>query len=207
MESIIEKYFPGLTEDQKRKFEQLGELYNSWNSRVNLISRNDIEHLYERHILHSLVIAKFIRFSNGTRVMDLGTGGGFPGVPLAIFFPEVSFTLIDSISKKIRVVSDIISHLNITNTNAICSRAEDISGSFDYVVSRATAPLNELYKWSRKLIHNNQKNAIPNGIICLKGGDLTEELKPFRGRTELVPVSLYFNEPFFETKQLVFVAM
>ena len=207
MDPLLEKYFPGLSVDQKKKFEHLEELYISWNARVNLISRTDISHLYERHILHSLAIANFIRFNKGTRVMDLGTGGGFPGIPLAIFFPEASFTLVDSISKKIKVVSDVISELKISNAAAVCSRAEETTGSFDYVVSRATAPLNELYKWSRKLISKTQINAIPNGIICLKGGDLTLELKPFLGRTEVTPVSLYFDEPFFETKQVVFLAV
>ena len=194
---LIEKYFPSLTATQKRNFESLGDLYSSWNSRVNLISRSDISHLYERHILHSLAIAKFIKFQSGSAIMDLGTGGGFPGIPLSLIFPEVNFTMVDSIAKKVRVVSEIITELKLKNATAVCSRAEELNGSFDFVVSRATAPLNELYKWSRLLISKQQKNAVPNGIICLKGGDLTLELLPFKGRTEVVPLSSYFEEPFF----------
>ena len=205
--NIIEKYFPALTATQKSSFEKLGELYADWNSKVNLISRTDIEHLYERHVLHSLAIAKFIKFSQGTKIMDLGTGGGFPAIPLSILFPEVSFTLVDSIAKKIKVVSAIISELNLTNASAVCSRAEELKGSYDYVVSRATAPLSDLYKWSRLQINTRQQNAIPNGIICLKGGDLTKELQPFKGRVEVVPLTSIFSEPFFETKQLVFLAV
>lgn len=183
----------------------LGPLYEEWNARVNLISRNDISHLYERHLLHSLAIAKFISFQPGAHVMDIGTGGGFPGIPLAILFPETNFTLVDSIGKKIRVVEDIIQRLELTNVKAICDRAENITGQFDYVVSRATAPLHDLFKWSRLRIAKKQQHAMPNGIICLKGGDLEEELKPFKGLTEVLPVSNYFKEDFFLTKKIVFL--
>ena len=204
---LIEHYFPDLTAAQKDLFSKLGPVYTEWNSKVNLVSRTDIENLYERHILHSLAIAKFIRFKNETRVLDIGTGGGFPGVPLAILFPEVSFTLVDSIGKKIKVVEDVIQQLGLKNAVAICERAEKLPGEFDYVVSRATAPLGDLYKWSRTKISKKQKNAVPNGIICLKGGDLTAELQPFKGRVEVVNVSDYFKEDYFLTKQLVFLAV
>jgi 16S rRNA (guanine527-N7)-methyltransferase len=203
----IRHYFPAISESTLQLFERLGPLYKDWNSKVNLVSRTDIENLYERHVLHSLAIAKFIRFKNDTHVLDIGTGGGFPGIPLSIMFPEVHFTLVDSIGKKIRVVDDVIKQLELTNASAVCERAEKINGSFDYVVSRATAPLSDLYKWSRTQIVKTQRNAIPNGIICLKGGDLSEELNPFKGRTEVVPLSDYFKEDFFETKQLVFLAV
>lgn len=204
---LIEHYFPSLSADQKNHFEKLGPLFTDWNSKVNLVSRTDIENLYERHILHSLAIATFIKFKPGTRILDIGTGGGFPGIPLAIFFPEVNFTLVDSIGKKIKVVQDIITVLGLKNVSAVCDRAENLPGEFDYSVSRATAPLNDLYKWSRTKISRKQINAIPNGIICLKGGDLTTELQPFKGRTEVVPVSSFFKEPWFETKFLVFLPL
>ncbi|HMT29703.1 MAG TPA: 16S rRNA (guanine(527)-N(7))-methyltransferase RsmG [Bacteroidia bacterium] len=204
---IIFKYFPSLADDARIKFNRLGELYSDWNAKVNLISRTDIEFLYERHVLHSLAIAKFINFKDGTRVMDIGTGGGFPGIPLAIMFPKVQFTLVDSIGKKIKVVEDVIAQLELKNAVAICERAEKVEGKFDYVVSRATAPLGDLYKWSRIKIDPVQKNAIPNGIICLKGGDLTEEIKPFRGRTEMVSISDFFDEDFFLTKKLLFLTI
>jgi len=204
---LIKKYFPNISDEQQLLFSKLGPLYTEWNSKVNLVSRTDIENLYERHILHSLAIAKFIKFLPGTRVMDLGTGGGFPGIPLSIMFPQVTFVLVDSITKKINVVTDIIKSLGLQNASAICARAENLEGEFDYVVSRATAPLNELYKWSRTKISKKQRNAIPNGIICLKGGDLTAELLPFRGRTESVPVGTYFEGEFFSTKHLVFLTM
>ena len=204
---LIHQYFPLLTEDQKVIFSKLGPVYTDWNSKVNLVSRTDIENLYERHVLHSLAIAKFLKFKDGTRILDIGTGGGFPGVPLAIMFPEVSFTLVDSIAKKIKVVQDVIQQLQLKNTIAVCDRAENLTGDFDYVVSRATAPLNDLYKWSRPRISKTQKNAVPNGIICLKGGDLTTELQPFKGRTEVVNVGDYFKEDYFLTKQLVFLAI
>lgn len=205
--SVITQYFPGLSEKAGQQFAQLGVLYPEWNSKINLISRTDIEHLFERHILHSLAIARFVSFKPGTTILDIGTGGGFPGIPLAITFPEVRFTLVDSISKKIMVVTDIIQKLGLTNATAVCSRAENIDDQFDYVVSRATAPLADLYKWSRTKIKSQQINAIPNGIICLKGGDLTDELKPFKGRVEVDEISNYFKEDFFMTKKLVFLAL
>ncbi len=204
---IIFKYFPGLNEVARNKMMLLGGLYQDWNAKVNLISRNDIAFLYERHVLHSLAIAKFINFKDGTRIMDIGTGGGFPGIPLAILFPEVQFIMVDSIGKKIKVVEDVISRLDLKNATAINERAEKIDQKVDYVVSRATAPLSDLYKWSRSKINSVQKNAIPNGIICLKGGDLQEEVKPFLGRTEVVLLSDYFKEDYFITKKLLFLTI
>lgn len=204
---IITKYFNKLPAGADAKFAMLGDLYVEWNAKINLISRKDIEFLFERHVLHSLAIAEFINFKDGTTILDIGTGGGFPGIPLAIMFPNVKFTLVDSIGKKIKVVEDMISRLNLTNATAICDRAENLQGTFDYIVSRATAPLNDLYKWSLPKINKVQKNAIPNGIICLKGGELDEEIKPFKGRTEVVLLSDYFAEEYFLNKKLIFVTI
>jgi len=204
---LIHTNFPNLPVTVLQQFEKLGLIYPEWNAKINLISRTDIEHLYERHILHSLAIAKFNRFLPGTKILDIGTGGGFPGIPLAIFFPEVQFTLVDSIGKKIKVVQDIITQLELKNAIAVCGRVETVEGEFDYAVSRATAPLNELYRWCHTKISRKQQNAIPNGIICLKGGDLKEELRQFKGRTGVVELSGYFNGEFFETKRLVFLTV
>jgi len=203
--SVITKYFKNLDDLQLQRFTQLGALYATWNERVNLVSRKDIEHLYERHILHSLSIARFIKFKPDVKVMDLGTGGGFPGIPLAICFPEVQFTLIDSIAKKMRVVEDLVQVLDLKNVNTIVGRAENIKGSFDYVVSRAVAPLSEIYAWTGKSIAKKQQHAMPNGIICLKGGDLRDELMPFKNRVEVHEIHDWFDEEFFETKKLVYL--
>lgn len=203
--SVITKYFKNLDDLQLQRFTQLGALYATWNERVNLVSRKDIEHLYERHILHSLSIARFIKFKPDVKVMDLGTGGGFPGIPLAICFPEVQFTLIDSIAKKMRVVEDLVQVLDLKNVSTIVGRAENIKGSFDYVVSRAVAPLSEIYTWTGKSIAKKQQHAMPNGIICLKGGDLRDELMPFKNRVEVHEIHDWFDEEFFETKKLVYL--
>ncbi|MFN5223652.1 MAG: 16S rRNA (guanine(527)-N(7))-methyltransferase RsmG [Bacteroidota bacterium] len=203
--SVITKYFKNLDDLQLQRFTQLGALYATWNERVNLVSRKDIEHLYERHILHSLSIARFIKFKPDVKVMDLGTGGGFPGIPLAICFPEVQFTLIDSIAKKMRVVEDLVQVLDLKNVSTIVGRAENIKGSFDYVVSRAVAPLSEIYAWTGKSIAIKQQHAMPNGIICLKGGDLRDELMPFKNRVEVHEIHDWFDEEFFETKKLVYL--
>ena len=199
------KYFPLQEGEMRSRFDAMGALYSEWNSKINLISRSDLSHLYERHILHSLSIAKFITFRPGTRILDVGTGGGFPGIPLAVFFPQCSFVLCDSIGKKIMVVKDVISRLGLQNAEAVNNRAENLGGSFDFVVSRATAPLADLHRWAANQVSRKQQNAIPNGIICLKGGDLKDEIAPFKNRTEVVALSTYFDEPFFETKKLVFL--
>lgn len=197
---IILKYFPKITSHQKDQFDKLGTLYEDWNSKINVISRKDMDHFYERHVLHSLAIAKFISFKQGCRVLDVGTGGGFPGVPLSILFPEVHFTLVDSIGKKIKIVEAVAGELGLTNVKAVNARAETIPGQFDFVVSRATAPLSDLVKWTLQRIHKQGGN----GLIALKGGDLDEELKGFK-KVKTEPVSEYFKEPFFETKQIVFL--
>ena len=202
---IIDKYFPHIGVTERDQLHALGSIYLEWNSKINLVSRKDIDRLFERHVLHSLAIAKFIRFKDGTTVMDLGTGGGFPGIPLAILFPAVSFTLVDSIAKKTMVVQDVASRLSLKNVVALTSRAESVRQSFDFVVSRATAPLSDLYRWSSMNISKKQINAIPNGIICLKGGDLVDELAPFKNRVEVVELTEYYQEEFFETKKLVYL--
>lgn len=202
---IIDKYFPNLGAAQRSQLFALGSLYAEWNSKINVVSRKDIDRLFERHVLHSLAIAKFIRFKDGTAVMDLGTGGGFPGIPLAIMFPAVTFTLVDSIAKKSKVVHDVAERISLTNVLSLTSRAELVRQPFDFVVSRATAPLSDLYQWSAKNIVKKQINAIPNGIICLKGGDLVDELEPFRNRVEVVELTDYYDEEFFQTKKLVYL--
>lgn len=188
---LILKYFPDLTEEQKRQFAALYDLYLDWNSKINVISRKDIENLYEHHVLHSLGIAKVIRFRPGTQIMDLGTGGGFPGIPLAILFPEVYFHLVDSIGKK-----------NVTFRHA---RAEEEKGKFDFVVSRAVMPLTDLLKIIRKNISSKLQNALPNGLICLKGGELGNETMPVKNKTTLWDLKEFFEEEFFETKKVVYV--
>jgi 16S rRNA (guanine527-N7)-methyltransferase len=202
---LIRKYFPVLSSAALQQFEKLFPLYEEWNSKINLISRNDMPYFYERHVLHSLAIAKFIRFREKSTILDIGTGGGFPGIPLAILFPQCRFTLVDSIAKKIRCVHDIVSQMNLSHVTTINDRVEHLNTTFDFAVSRAAAPLGDLHRWSAKIISKKQQNAIPNGIICLKGGDLKEELLPFRNKVEVVAVSDYFQEPFFETKKLVFL--
>lgn len=188
-------------------FEPLIALYKEWNSKVNLISRSDIENLYERHIQHSLAIAKFIQFKPGTQVMDLGTGGGFPGIPLALAFPDVQFTLVDSIGKKIKVVQAIATELKLPNVQAINIRAELVDEKFDFVVTRAVAPLSQLELWSRGKFKKKGINAYPNGIIALKGGDLSEELKPYKKRVWVEPLSTWYDSEFFKTKSIVYLPM
>ncbi len=202
---IIEKYFPNLTEHQKEQFTQLKPLYEEWNAQINVISRKDIESLYERHVLHSLSLAKFITFEPGTKLMDLGCGGGFPGIPLAIFFPEVSFTMIDSIGKKIKVVQEIADAIGLKNVQAYHMRAEKVKGSFDFVITRAVAPMMDLVKWTRKKYIKEQRHAIENGVIALKGGDLSQELASWGNRKTKVNLSDYYEEAFFETKKIIHV--
>ena len=203
---LILKYFPDLTEEQKRQFAALYDLYTDWNSKINVISRKDIENLYEHHVLHSLGIAKVIRFKPGTKVMDLGTGGGFPGIPLAILFPEVQFHLVDSIGKKVRVATEIAGSIGLKNVTTRLARAEEEKQLFDFVVSRAVMPLTDLLKIIRKNISPKQQNALPNGLICLKGGELERETMPVKNKTTMWNLKEFFGEEFFETKKVVYVA-
>jgi 16S rRNA (guanine527-N7)-methyltransferase len=200
---IILKYFPKLNTEQTGLFKQLGSLYAEWNAQINVISRKDIEALYERHVLHSLAIAKFIRFAAGTKILDVGTGGGFPGIPMAIFFPEVQFHLVDSIGKKIKVVKEISSSLGLKNVTSEQIRAEQLTGKYDFVVSRAVTTLPEFVPWVRKIISSKHQNAIPNGILYLKGGNIDSEIHPFRKSIFVQNISEYFDEEYFETKKLV----
>ena len=203
---LILKYFPDLTEEQKRQFAALYDLYTDWNSKINVISRKDIENLYEHHVLHSLGIAKVIRFKPGTKVMDLATGGGFPGIPLAILFPEVQFHLVDSIGKKVRVATEIAGSIGLKNVTTRHARAEEEKQLFDFVVSRAVMPLTDLLKIIRKNISPKQQNALPNGLICLKGGELERETMPVKNKTTMWNLKEFFGEEFFETKKVVYVA-
>ena len=203
---LILKYFPDLTEEQKRQFAALYDLYTDWNSKINVISRKDIDNLYEHHVLHSLGIAKVIRFKPGTKVMDLGTGGGFPGIPLAILFPEVQFHLVDSIGKKVRVATEIAGSIGLKNVTTRHARAEEEKQLFDFVVSRAVMPLTDLLKIIRKNISPKQQNALPNGLICLKGGELERETMPVKNKTTMWNLKEFFGEEFFETKKVVYVA-
>ena len=203
---LLLKYFPELDEKQKEQFAALGELYTDWNAKINVISRKDIGNLYEHHVLHSLGIAKVIHFSPETKIMDLGTGGGFPGIPLAIFFPEVKFHLVDSIGKKVRVASEVANSIGLKNVTFSHARAEEIKDMYDFVVSRAVMPLTDLMKIIRKNFSTHQQNALPNGLISLKGGELEHETMPFRNKTTMWNLSDYFDEDFFETKKVVYVA-
>jgi 16S rRNA (guanine527-N7)-methyltransferase len=203
---IIEDYFK-LTERQAEQFSRLDELYREWNSKINVISRKDIDHLYEHHVLHSLAIAKFLPFMPGTTVLDVGTGGGFPGIPLAILFPECYFVLIDSIGKKIRVASEIARALGLQNVECLQERAEEEKRKFDYAVSRAVMPLPDLVKLVRKNISNKHRNAMPNGVIVLKGGELQAETAPFGKHVEVIPCSTFFREEWFQTKQVIYLPL
>jgi 16S rRNA (guanine527-N7)-methyltransferase len=201
----IQNYFPLLTSKQINQFDALLDLYTEWNEKINVISRKDIQNLYVHHILHSLAIAKFINFVPQTRILDVGTGGGFPGIPLAIFFPELEFVMIDSIGKKIKVVNEVAQAISLTNVEATHTRVQDEKRKYDFVVSRAVMSMTDLVKLVRKNIAPNHKNALNNGLICLKGGDLTDELKPFKNIAESFSLINYFSESFFETKKLVYL--
>ncbi len=206
MEQIL-KYYPNLSEKQKKQFLALYELYLDWNSKINVISRKDIENLYERHVLHSLGIAEFIKFKGGSKILDVGTGGGFPGIPLAILFPDVQFTLIDSIRKKIKVGQEVSNAIGLKNIELKHLRIQEEKEKFDFVVSRAVMLLEDLVKLCKKNILPKDKNAIPNGLICLKGGELEEEVHPFRNIAEIYDLSESYEGEFFETKKVVYVPL
>ncbi|WP_372944508.1 16S rRNA (guanine(527)-N(7))-methyltransferase RsmG [Muriicola sp.] len=199
---LILKYFPELTDTQTRQFTAMAGLYQDWNQKINVVSRKDVDELYLRHILHSLGIAKVISFLPGSRVLDVGTGGGFPGIPLAVLFPETQFTLVDSIGKKIKVVKEVIDGLGLNNVNAVHSRVEELQGSFDFIVSRAVAAMPSFVRWVDGRIRQKSVHPLKNGILYLKGGDLTEELQGF-SKAHIYPLSEYFKEDFFDTKVVV----
>lgn len=202
---IIHKYFTELSEEQQQQFVQLKPLYEEWNAKINVISRKDMGDFYERHVLHSLAIAKRITFTKGTEILDVGTGGGFPGIPLAVYFPECSFTLVDSIGKKIKVVQEVVNVLGLKNVIAKQIRAEELKGNYDFVVSRAVTQMKDFVPWVRGKFKKHSKNNLANGILYLKGGDLTEELASFE-KAEVTDISKYFEESFFETKKIVYLS-
>lgn len=204
MIELIKKYFPTISDLQANQFEMLDELYRDWNSKINVISRKDIDNLYEHHVLHSLGIAKEITFKDGSNILDFGTGGGFPGIPLAIMFPNVNFKLIDGTGKKIRVATEVAAALKLTNVVAEHKRGEEEKGKYDFVVSRAVMPLPDLAKIVRKNISKTQRNSHPNGIFCLKGGDLTQEMAPFGKSGVITPLSNYFKEEWFKEKYIAY---
>lgn len=202
---LIFKYFPKLTDKQREQFAALGDLYHHWNAQINVISRQDMEGLYEKHVLHSLGIAKKITFKPGTEILDVGTGGGFPGIPLAILFPLVDFHLVDSIGKKIKVVTEVAQALGLSNVRAEQARVEHLQQTYDFVVSRAVTRLKPFMGWVRYKIHKKGNNDMPNGVLYLKGGDLSEELAEVTDRYRIYDLSDYFEEPFFETKKIIYL--
>ena len=202
---LIEKYFPQLTDEQHGQLAALDELYHEWNEKINVISRKDIDNLYEHHVLHSMAIARMINFRPGTRILDFGTGGGFPGIPLAILFPECQFKLIDGTGKKIRVAQEVATAIGLKNCAPVHLRGEEEKAKFDFVVSRAVMPLPDLMKIVRKNISKEQHNAHPNGIICLKGGDVQGETQPFRRIVETAELTDYFQEEWFKQKHIIYV--
>jgi 16S rRNA (guanine527-N7)-methyltransferase len=205
--TIIQKYFPELTEKQKQQFAVLGDLYKDWNEKINVISRKDVENIYVNHILHSLGIAKVMSFKPGAQVLDVGTGGGFPGVPLAILFPETQFHLVDSIGKKITVVNEVVKGTGIKNVRGEQIRAEQIKGKYDFIVSRAVTRMKEFYGWINNKVKSDSIHSLDNGILYLKGGDLDEELNELKRPYSLYELSNYFTEEFFETKKVVFMPL
>lgn len=205
--NTILKYFPTLTQEQIAQFSALDSLYRDWNSKINVISRKDIDNLYEHHVLHSLAIAKILRFQPGTDVVDIGTGGGFPGIPLAIMFPECRFTLVDSVGKKIKVASEVAASLGLNNVNFVYDRMENVKQKFDFAVSRAAMSLDLLVKVCRKNINKAGHNALPNGLICLKGGELETEVKAYSRIATLYSVSEFFSEEYFQTKKAVYLPL
>ena len=204
---LIEKYFPHLSEQQHSQLAALDALYHEWNERINVISRKDIDNLYEHHVLHSLAIGKLLGLKAGTRVLDFGTGGGFPGIPLAVLFPDCEFTLIDGTGKKIRVAQEVARSIGLTNCTALHHRGEEERGQYDFVVSRAVMPLPQLARIVKKNISREQRNAMPNGIICLKGGDLSDEVKAYRNVVQLTPLSTWFQEEWFKEKYCIYLPM
>jgi 16S rRNA (guanine527-N7)-methyltransferase len=204
-EELIFKYFSKLNSFQKEQFKNLLPLYKEWNEKINVISRKDFDHLYERHVLHSLGIARILEFKSGTQILDIGTGGGFPGIPLAILLPEVQFHLIDSIGKKIKVVEDVASNLHLKNVTANHIRAEQLKGNYDFIISRAVTRLKPFLAWTKGKIKSTGINDLPNGILYLKGGDVEEELNEINQQSFVYDLSIFFDEPFFETKKVVHV--
>ncbi|GAB3962229.1 16S rRNA (guanine(527)-N(7))-methyltransferase RsmG [Spirosoma harenae] len=202
---LLLNYFPDLTTEQKERFAALDGLYRDWNAKINVISRQDIDALYEKHVLHSLGIAKVIQFKPGTEILDVGTGGGFPGIPLAILFPMVDFHLVDSIGKKIKVVQEVANTLNLKNIKAEQIRVEQLNTTYDFVISRAVTRLKPFLGWVRYKIHKSGNNDLPNGVLYLKGGDLGEELAEVSDRYRIYDLSDYFDEPFFETKKVIYI--
>ena len=207
MIELLTRYFPELTEKQQQQLEALDTLYRDWNTKINVISRKDIDNLYEHHVLHSLAIAKALCFRPGTHVLDFGTGGGFPGIPLAILFPDVEFKLIDGTGKKIRVAQEVSNAIGLTNCHPEQLRGEDEKGKFDFVVSRAVMPLPDLVKIVRKNIAKPQRNAIPNGNLCLKGGDVQAETYPFRKVVQTTDINTFFSEPWFKEKHIIYLPL
>lgn len=204
---IIQKYFPELSDEQRQQFDALDALYRDWNTKINVISRKDIDQLYEHHVLHSLAIAKIVNFRPGTRILDFGTGGGFPGVPLSILFPECQFKLIDGTGKKIRVAQEVCNAIGLKNCQPTHLRGEDEKDKYDFIVSRAVMPLPDLVKLMRKNISKDQKNALPNGVICLKGGDLQAELQPYHKIVETTDISQFFSEEWFKEKYVIYLPL
>ena len=202
---IIIKYFSDISDEQRRQFEALYDLYQDWNSKINVISRKDIDNLFEHHVLHSLAIAKTIRFKDGSEILDFGTGGGFPGVPLAILFPNCHFRLIDGTGKKIRVATEVANAIGLKNCHPEHKRGEEEKGKYDFVVSRAVMPLPDLERIVRKNISTKQRNAMPNGIICLKGGNVEGEIQPFRKYAEVSEISQWFDEEWFKEKYVIYL--
>ncbi len=204
---LIRKYFPKLTDTQYSQLEALDALYRDWNAKINVISRKDIDNLYEHHVLHSLAIAKMLNFKAGTEILDFGTGGGFPGIPLAIMFPECRFKLIDGTGKKIRVAQEVATAIGLKNCNPVHLRGEEEKEKYDFIVSRAVMPLPDLIKIVKKNISRKQQNALPNGVICLKGGDVQEETRPFKNIVEITDISNWFEEEWFKEKNCIYVPL
>jgi len=204
---LILKYFPNITDHQKKQFEALYDLYTDWNQKINVISRKDIENLYEHHVLHSLAIARFVQWQKGTEILDFGTGGGFPGIPLAIMFPDCRFHLIDGTGKKIRVATEVANTIGLKNVKATHIRGEEEKGKYDFIVSRAVMPLPDLVRITRKNVSKTQRNSIANGIICLKGGDIEEEKRPFGRNVETVDIHTWFEEEWFNEKNIIYLPL